>query len=151
MTEPEATQAIPENDLPEAPASDQAPAPEGEAEPPPEPWTPERVSEWNAYYDIYVMAAALLLAFIVSCNYVAESHIFSHLKAGQLIAARSGPVLTDEFSYTEGGQRWVDVPWLFQWASAALYDFVYGLVPTDPTDPTANRDKADQIAIGTLV
>src|SRR5437764_13030277 len=114
MTEPEATQAIPENDLPAAPASDQAPAPEGEAERPPEPWTPERVSEWNAYYDVYVMAAALLLVFVVSCNYVAGSHLFADLKAGQLIHARSGPVLTDEFTYTEAGQRWVDVPWLFQ-------------------------------------
>ena len=33
-------------------------APETEAEPPPEPWTPERVSEWNAYYDFYVKLAA---------------------------------------------------------------------------------------------
>ena len=151
MTEPEVTQAVPENASPEAPASDQAPAPEAEAEPPPEPWTPERVSEWNAYYDVYVMAAALLLVFIVSCNYVAGPRIFADLKAGQLIHAHSGPVLTDEFSYTEAGQRWVDVPWLFQWACAALYNFVYGLVPTDPTDPTANRGRADQIAIGTLV
>src|SRR5579883_1588641 len=153
MTEPEVTQAVPENESPPATALDQAPAPdaEAEAEPPPEPWTPERVREWNAYYDVYVMAAALLLVFIVSCNYVAGPHIFADLKAGQLIHERSGPVRTDEFSYTEAGQRWVDVPWLFQWASAGLYNFVYGLVPTDPIDPTANRARAEQIAIGTLV
>src|SRR5437868_7628537 len=123
MTEPKATQSVPENELPEATAPAQAPAPEGETEPPPEPWTPERVSEWNAYYDVYVMAAALLLVFIVSCNYVAGPHIFADLKAGQLIHAHSGPVLTDEFSYTEAGRRWVDVPWLFQWACAGLYNF----------------------------
>src|SRR5262249_24375719 len=150
MTEPEVTQAVPENESPEATAPDQAPEVEAEAEPPPEPWTPERVSEWNAYYDVYVMAAALLLVFVVSCNFVAGSHLFADLKAGQLIHARSGPVLTDEFSYTEAGQRWVDVPRLFQWACAALYNFVYGLVPADPTDQTANRGRADQIAIGTL-
>jgi tetratricopeptide (TPR) repeat protein len=151
MTEPEETQAVPENEPQEAaaPAPEAATGPEAAA--PPEPRTPERVSEWNAYYDIYVMAAALLLAFVVSCNYVAESHIFSHLKTGQLINARSAPLMTDDFSYSESGRRWVDVPWLFQWAAAALYNFVYGLVPTDPTDPTANREKADQIAIGALV
>src|SRR5262249_39442587 len=43
------------------------------------------------------------------------------------------------------------VPWLFQWSHAALYNFVYGLVPTDPNDQTANRGKADQIAVGGLV
>ena len=106
--------------------------------------------EWNAYYDVYVMAATLLLVFIVSCNYVADSSIFAHLKAGQLINARTGPVLTDEFSYTETGQRWVDLAWLFQWSHSALYNFVHGLVPIDPNDPTANRDRADQIAVGAL-
>ena len=67
MTEPEAPQSVPENE-PEHASTDDTPAPEAEAEPPPEPWTPERVNEWNAYYDIYVMAAAVLLAMIVACN-----------------------------------------------------------------------------------
>ena len=49
------------------------------------------MSEWNAYYDRYVMGAALLLALIVSCNYVADSSIFLHLRAGKLIGERIGP------------------------------------------------------------
>src|SRR5262249_9159699 len=147
----EPTQPVPENEPETAAATAEASPPELEAEPPPEPWTAERVIEWNAYYDLYVMAAALLLVLIVSCNYVAETHIFSPLKAGQLIATRSAPLTTDEFSYTVGGRPWVNVPWLFQWASAALYNLVYGLVPTDPNDQTANRARADQIAIGALV
>ncbi len=28
--------------------------------------------------------------------------------------------------------EWVDVPWLFQWSHAALYDAVYNFVPVDP-------------------
>ena len=149
MTEPETKQPVPDIDeLPAAADAATATEPEAAPAPEPEPWTPERVSEWNAYYDRYVMGAALLLALIVSCNYVADSSIFLHLRAGKLIGERSAPVTTDEFSYTEAGQRWVDVPWMFQWAHAALYDLVYGAVPIDPMDPTANRARADKIAMG---
>jgi tetratricopeptide (TPR) repeat protein len=150
MTEAQETQSVPENDAEKSTSTIEAPPPEAEPEPPPEPWTPERVIEWNAYYDLYVLAATLLLAFVVSCNYVSDSSIFAHLKAGQLINDRTGPLLTDEFSYTEAGQTWVDLAWLFQWSHSALYNFIHGLVPIDPNDPTANRERADQIAVGAL-
>src|SRR4051794_449953 len=88
------------------------------AEPPPpepEPWTPARVVEWNAYYDIYVVLGVLLLAFIASANRISHSSIWWQLQAGRLMSARGGPLTTDPFSYTEGGRRWVNVPWLFEW------------------------------------
>ena len=110
--------------------------------------TPERVSQWNAYYDVYVKWAALILVFMVACNYVTDSHVWLHLKTGQLIAKQWAPVTTDVFSYTEAGQPWFNVPWLFQWVHALLYDFSYGLVPVDTIDPTANRARAEQIAVG---
>jgi tetratricopeptide (TPR) repeat protein len=154
MTEPQTTQSVPESESVPAAQAAEAADTDGQAGPPPapepEPLTPERISEWNAYYDRYVMGAALLLALIVSCNYVADSSLFLHLRTGKLIAERTAPVTTDEFSYTEAGQRWVDVPWLFQWSQAALYDLVYNTVPVDPLDQTANRTKADRIAIGAL-
>ena len=93
----------------------------------------------------------LLLVFITSCNYAKDSHLWLHLKTGQLIADQGSPVTTDVFSYTANGQSWTDLPWLFQWSQAALYKLVLGLVPVNPTDPTANRESAEQIAIGTLV
>ena len=96
--------------------TDETAVPETDAEPPPEPWTPERVSEWNAYYDFYVKLAALLLVFMVSCNYVTDTHVWLHLKTGQLIAEQGWPIKTDVFSYTENGRPWVDIPWLFQWS-----------------------------------
>lgn len=152
MTETEASQPVPENEVEKAASTTEAQPPESEAELPPEPWTPERVNQWNAYYDLYVMAATLLLAFVVSCNSLSNSAIFSHLKTGQLINDRSGPLVTDVFSYTQDGQPWVDTPWLFQWSHAALYNLVSGMVPEgDPQDPTPNRVRADQIAIGALV
>ena len=102
MPEPETNKPVPLDDRSTATAT--APAGEvAEAEPEPEPWTPERVSEWNAYYDVYVKWAALILVFMVACNYVTDSHVWLHLKTGQLIAKQSAPVTTDVFSYTEPG------------------------------------------------
>jgi tetratricopeptide (TPR) repeat protein len=126
-------------------------APEAETETPPEPWTPQRVREWNDYFDVYVMLGALLLVFLVSCNQVTDSHFWLHLQTGQAIANEVAPVTTDIFSYTMSGKPWVDLPWLFQWAHAALYDLVSGLVPVNPADPTANRAGTQQVAVGALV
>jgi tetratricopeptide (TPR) repeat protein len=155
MTEPETRQPVPEIDRSNSNANGTATDTEStvvpEAEVPPEPWTPERVFQWNAYYDVYVMWATLLLAFLVSCNYVTDSQFWLQLKSGELIADRAGPVMTDTFSYTEDGRRWVDLAWMFQWIHAAVYKLVYGLVPVSQTDPTANRAGAEQIAVGTLV
>ncbi len=155
MTEPETRQPVRETDPAHSNATATAVDPEStalpEAETPPEPWTSERVFEWNAYYDVYVMWAALLLAFMVSCNYVTDSQFWLQLKSGELIAERASPVMTDTFSYTEVGRPWVNVPWLFQWLHAAIYKFVYGLVPVSPTDLTANRAGAEQIAVGSMV
>jgi tetratricopeptide (TPR) repeat protein len=151
MPEPETRQSVPVDDPASATATVPQPGEGQEAEPEPEPWTAARVSEWNAYYDVYVKWAALILVFMVACNYVTDSHVWLHLKVGQLIARQSAPVTTDVFSYTQPGQRWFNIPWLFQWFHAVLYDFVYGLVPVDAIDPTANRAKAEQIAVGTLV
>ncbi len=150
MTETQEAHPVPENEAAKSASAVEALPPEEEPESPPEPMTPERVSEWNRYYDLYVMAATLLLAFVVSCNYVSDASIFTHLKTGQLINDRTGPLMADEFSYTETGQKWVDVSWLFEWSHAALYNVIYNLVPVDPNDPTANRERAEQIAIGAL-
>ena len=153
MTEPEISQTVAEKETINADLTTETvpPEQEAEAEAPPEPWTPERVSEWNAYYDIYVILAALLLTFTVSCNFVTDSHVWLHIKTGELIAAKTAPVMTDSFSYTKSCQPWVNIPWLYQWGHAALYNLVYGLVPVDPRDPTANKGSAEQVGIGALV
>ena len=154
MTQPEISQPVPEEEtLKSAAPDDSAAAAENEAdaEPEPQPWTPERVSEWNAYYDIYVMLAVLLLAFVVAAVRINNSSVWTHLKTGELMAAQMAPLTSDPFSYTEPGRRWVNIPWLFQWGHAALFKLVRDLVPTDPVDPTANRAAAEQIAVGVLI
>src|SRR4051794_33753144 len=115
MTQPEAPELRQEAGKTVSPtdaeAASDVPAPE-----PPEPWTAEKVVEWNAYYDLYVVLAVLLLAFVASANKISNSSLWTHLKVGQVISAR-GPLAAtiDHFSYTEPGRRWVDVSWLFDW------------------------------------
>jgi tetratricopeptide (TPR) repeat protein len=154
MPEPETPRSIPQD---ERSATAAAPVDPDEVEvddafePEPEPMTPERVLIWNAYYDKYVLFGTLLLVFVVSANKVTQSSLWTHLKTGQLILEQRGPITTDPFSYTETGQRWVNIPWLFQASHAALYRLVYDLVPTDPADPTANARRAEHLAVGVLV
>ena len=146
MTQPEASPPVPEEEAPTpAPQDDASTMPpttdvETRAEPA-TPWTPERVSEWNAYYDIYVMLAVLLLAFVVSAVRVDENNpvALDALETGQLIVQQGSPVVTDSFSYSETGQRWINIPWLFQLGHAAIFKLVRNLVPSDPTDLTANQ------------
>src|SRR6516225_5798810 len=101
MTQPEANPSLPEEaKLSSAAASTATETASGDAdadaetEPQPEPWTPRRVTEWNAYYDIYVMLAALLLAFVVSAVRVDESNaiLWAHLKTGEIMAQQGAPV-----------------------------------------------------------
>ena len=151
MTENQGDQSVPEDQPQQAPTTGESVASDVETEAPPEPWTPERVTEWNNYFDVYVMLAALLLIFVASCNYVTDAHLWLHLRTGQVIADQMAPVTTDIYSYTQSEKSWVNLPWLFQWAHAALYNFVSGLVPVNPADTTANRAGTEQIAVGALV
>jgi hypothetical protein len=81
------------------------PAPEAAPpEPPkPEPWTPAKVVEWNAYYDIYVAVGVLLLAFLGSANRITQPSVWSGLHTGRTISATMTPVATDSLSYTRRG------------------------------------------------
>ena len=112
MTQTEASPPVPEEKRPSRRRErrgrdgDRADA-DAESQPEPIPWTPERFSEWNAYYDIYVMLAVLLLAFVVSAVRVDENNplLWTHLKTGELTAQQGYPVVSDSFSYSETGAR----------------------------------------------
>lgn len=117
----------------------------------PEPWTPERVSEWNAYYDVYVVLGVLLLVFFASANKITNASIWPQLQLGRLIIDRGAPVTTDPFSYTQDGKPWVNIPWLFEVSHAFLYKTVADFLPADPNDPSASTAWTDQVAAGSLV
>ena len=136
---------------PPAPGPEAEPAPDAETEtkpapPPPEPWTPERALAWNAYYDLYVAALVLLMAFMTSAVRIANSAIWAHVQAGRLIL-RHGPLTADPFSYTAAGRRWVDIPWLFQAAVALLYQVGNLIVPGDAPADLARADRYGGIAL----
>src|SRR5581483_8465821 len=65
--------------------------------------------------------------------------------------ATGRPLLTDQFSYTETGKRWVNIPWLFQWSHALIYDNVFNAVPADAADPAGSTRTRGRIAAGALV
>src|SRR4051794_35985444 len=111
MTKPSKDETVPESDAATATeaATAEAPAPEPE----PEPWTPERVTEWNRYYDLYVVAAVLLLVFLGSAHKILNAGLWSQLQAGRLTVAQGWPTPRDVFSYTEYGRPWVNIPWGF--------------------------------------
>ncbi len=150
MTEPESPETLSEEPK-AAGIGAVAPGPEQEPEQEAEPWTPERVSEWNAYYDLFVALGVLLLALAVSANKINQSSIWTALQAGRTAARQGWPAVRDVFSYTMNGQRWVNVPWLFEWTHALIYDGVFQAAPASATDPAASTATREQIAAGALV
>lgn len=87
----------------------------------PEPWTAERVVEWNNYYNIYVVIGLLVLVVVKSLNLFGESAIWASLRSGEITLSRGFPETADTLSYTSAGQRWVNLGWLFDTISAATY------------------------------
>ncbi len=153
MTQPETPERL-TDDSPQSSRSAVAAeaAPAQESRPEPEPWTGERATEWNNYYDLYVTLGVLLLVFVVSANKITHSSIWSQLQVGRMIAARNGPILTDVFSYTRQGDSWVNVPWLYEWGQALVHKAAYSLTPGEnAAERTAWEARADQVAAGTLV
>ena len=106
---------------------------------PPEPWTPRKVAEWNAYYDLYVAGFVVLLALLGSVNQISplNSGLWSLLQAGRQTSATGAPVVSDSISIAGEGSRWINVPWLFELANYQLYAAVASNVPPpDPGTPT---------------
>lgn len=153
MTEPETTSTLPESEHP-AEATAQATEPttaEAEAPPPEPPWTPERVTEWNSYYDIYVALGLVLLVFVTSANKIAHPTIWTQLRVGQVMADDGVPLVKDVFSFSKAGQPWVNIPWLFEWGAYLFYKAFNGFYPRDPNDMAASATKAEQLGAGALV
>ena len=129
-----------------------------EATPPPvEPWTPTRVVEWNAYYDVYVAAFVLALAFLGSANKIqsANSGLWSMLQTGRQISEARSPIGIGGSTLAAEGQRWVNIPWLFEVIHYQVFQNVAALAPPPaaggaaPAGPLSIR--GDQAAAGALV
>ncbi len=121
--------------------------PPPEAEPEPEPMTPERVAEWNRYYDFYVAAIVIVLLFVAAAHRVIESRIWVQIKTGELIAKAGRPIVTDPFSFSSKGKPWVNVPWLFDLANFGIYKAGQLVTPIKAGDATTIIGKGGAAAI----
>ena len=108
---------------------------------PPEPMTPARVFEWNSYYDLYVAAGVLLLAFLSSANRLQpeNSVLWSYLHAGRQISDAGRPVVSDVTSIAGQDHRWVNIPWLFEWTHYQIYTTISRLLPPDPSPEMVSK------------
>jgi len=142
------TEAHPSDSLPQSEPSTETVPPEP---PKPEPWTAEKVSEWNAYYDLFVAALVLVLCFFASANKIAQSGVWNHLQTGREIANTKTPVATDHLSYTEEGRHWVHVSWLADLVHFEVFKLISDLAPVDPSPevnsnaPEVLQAKRDQV------
>ena len=134
------------------------PGPDEASPPPPEPWTPARVVEWNAYYDVYVAAFVLALAFLGSANKIqsANSGLWSMLQTGRQISEARSPIGISGSTLAAEGQRWVNIPWLFEVIHYQIFSNVAALAPA-PVAPAAAAPssppviRGEQAAAGALV
>jgi tetratricopeptide (TPR) repeat protein len=126
MTDLATTDPLPEEGDAAASAAEAPPE-----KPAPEPWTPERVLEWNAYYDMYIVAFVLLLVFLGSANTIQpiSSSIWSLLDAGRRIATTGVPAGVDDASVAAEGRTWANIPWLFELSQYQLFRGVGSLAP----------------------
>ncbi len=98
-----------------------------------EPLTEQSALEWNRYYDRYVAGGVLLLVFLVSAHRITggASRIWPMIKAGEIMASTGIPMTFDRFSFSENGNRWVNIPWVFEVASHYLYNSGRSLISSD--------------------
>lgn len=139
MTKPQADEHAQTVEIP----TDGEPVETSAAVPEPEPWTPERVTEWNRYYDLYVAAGVLFLVFLTAAHKIYGSTLWPLLEAGRVAIAQGWPLTRDPFSFTELGRPWVNISWLFGLINVLIYDLGHGL----SKDPA----RAEQLAAGLLV
>jgi len=77
--------------------------------------TPEKAEAENRRNDLFIMAAVLVVAFLLGAFKITNSDLWLHLKAGWEIDQQGTPT-RDSFAYTTGDMPWVNHHWLFDWA-----------------------------------
>ncbi len=154
MTDLESEKPLPQD----AEASTPSPEEESSEAAEPEPLTPQRVLEWNAYYDLYVVLGVLLLVFLGSANRVTFSTVWNQLQVGRSISANGAPFTTDPFAYTaKEGERWINSSWLTDVLTYQVFHAANSAAPRpDPQAPpepgvTPEKLKADAEAFADKV
>jgi hypothetical protein len=63
----------------------------------------------------------LLVALLLGCFPMADFDIWWHLRSGQLVLHNRAVPRVDVFTYTNAGQPWIDIYWLYQIVITLLY------------------------------
>ena len=87
-----------------------------------EPLTPEMVEDEAIRGDFVMKWAVILLAVLLGCTLIVETATLVHVKTGQYLASHGFlPPAKDVFSYTAVDRQWVNLAWLFDLISSAVY------------------------------
>jgi hypothetical protein len=78
--------------------------------------TASKRDAWSAT----LVAALLLLSFLLGCFPMGDFDIWWHLGTGRLILERGAVPRVDVFTYTNAGRPWIDLYWFFQIIVALL-------------------------------
>jgi hypothetical protein len=100
---------------PEAPPIPLPPLPQ------PAPDSPERFLRWVKGFDAVIVAAVVAFAFLVASFPAYNSDFFLSVATGRLLAHGQYQFGVDPFSFTAGGEYWVNHSWLFSLLLYALY------------------------------
>lgn len=68
-----------------------------------------------------ILVLTLLLIFLVASRSPLDSDLWWHLQSGKVMTETGKPLLSDVFSYTRGGQVWVNHSWLSEVFLYSLY------------------------------
>jgi hypothetical protein len=73
--------------------------------------------------DWFVPVVGLLLVFILSARAPVDSDMWWHLKAGEATVISGHPILVDTFSFTRGGESWINHSWLSEAGMFLLFRY----------------------------
>lgn len=87
-----------------------------------EPLTPEMVEDEAVRGDFVMKWAVILLAVLFGCTLIVETSTLVHVKTGQYLASHGFlPPAKDVFSSSAAERPWVNLNWLFDLVSSAVY------------------------------
>lgn len=93
-----------------------------------EPLTPELVEDEAIRGDFVIRWVVVGLALLLGISQITETRTLVHIKNGlYLLSHGILPGWQDIFSYTAADRKWVNLPWLFDIASAAVYSVGGGI------------------------
>ena len=89
--------------------------------------SPEKNRGVLKHADTAALAILILFGLSLFTHKIIDSDIWWHLRTGQHILETSTIPDADMFSYTAGGNKWIDTHWLFQVIKRWIEAFPYRL------------------------